>query len=130
MSFGIEDAQNLVIDLIASGWTPPHVAGNRTNSSATLIQAESLLAIVLQYMPAKEALAALEEANNTARIMAEAADANVKRAALERQEHRATSDILRTILDESGRYLQTATRDCAHDRLRSLGCTLPPPPMR
>jgi hypothetical protein len=63
---------------------------------------------------------ALDERDNVARIMADAADANVKSAAYERIEHAKTTAILRQILAESGSYLQAKTREAAGER---IACT-------
>jgi hypothetical protein len=61
------------------------------------------------------------EADKIARIMADAADANVKSSAYERIEHAKTASILRKILSESGSYLQTKTREAAMERIACTG---------
>jgi hypothetical protein len=79
---------------------------------------------------------ALESSNNlkrewekTARIMADAADANVKSAAFERVAHAKTADVLRNILAESGSYLQAKTRDEASSLIARTGnCVCLPTP--
>ncbi len=63
----------------------------------------------------------IDERDNVARIMADAADANVKSAAHERIEHAKTTAVLRQILAESGSYLQTKTRDAARERIACTG---------
>lgn len=61
------------------------------------------------------------EWEKTAKIMADAADANVKSAAYERIEHAKTTAVLRQILAESGSYLQTSTREAAAQRVSYAG---------
>lgn len=61
------------------------------------------------------------EFEKTARIMADAADANVKSAAYERIEHARTAAILRQIIAESGSYLQAKTRESAIERVACTG---------
>ena len=63
----------------------------------------------------------LDERDNITRIMADAADANVRSAAYERVEHAKTAAILRKILAESGSYLQTKTREEADARIAIVG---------
>ena len=71
----------------------------------------------------------IEERDNIARIMADAADANVKSAAHERVEHAKTTAVLRQILAESGSYLQTRTREAAMERIACTGnCVCLPNP--
>ncbi len=55
----------------------------------------------------------IRESNNHARIMADAADANVRATASERLHHRHTLSVLARVLGESSSYLQTNTRHAA-----------------
>ena len=58
-----------------------------------------------------------------ARVMADAADANVKSAAWERMHHHSTISLLRLVIAESRSYLQTRTVQRIESHLRTIGHT-------
>ena len=70
------------------------------------------------------------ESENMNRILADAADANVKSAAYERVEHSKTAKLLRMVICESGGYLQTLTREKILAHLAIIGNAFQPPNVR
>ena len=48
--FDVSDAQNMVLDLIEQGWTPPTKDGNRRDSDTILMHAQTLVPLFQKYI--------------------------------------------------------------------------------